>query len=58
MIIRNKESGETIEVMDGSIIAESAWEVVEKKEKKEKKETSADKDSEAKTEGAGKSKKK
>ena len=55
MIIRNKESGETIEVMDGSIIAESAWEVVEKKEKKE---TSADKDSEAKTEGAGKSKKK
>ena len=28
MIIRHKESGEPIEVMDGSIIAESAWEVV------------------------------
>ena len=29
MIICNKESGERIEVMDGTIIAESAWEVVE-----------------------------
>lgn len=62
MIIRNKESGETIEVMDGSIIAESAWEVVEKKEKKEKKETSEDKSTEAEAKpeakDAGKSKKK
>lgn len=62
MIIRNKESGETIEVMDGTIIAESAWEVVEPEE--ESVEASDDKDSEiesdteVETEDAGKSKKK
>lgn len=66
MIIRNKESGETIEVMDGTIIAESAWEVVNPEE--ESIEASDDKDSEiesdtesdteVETEDAGKSKKK
>ena len=62
MIIRNKESGETIEVMDGTIIAESAWEVV--KPEGELVEASDDKDSEiesdveVETEDAGKSKKK
>lgn len=62
MIIRNKESGETIEVMDGTIIAESAWEVV--KPEGEFVEASDDKDSEIEsdvevgTEDAGKSKKK
>jgi hypothetical protein len=66
MIIRNKESGETIEVMDGTIIAESAWEVV--KSEGEFVEASDDKDSEieadteadteVETEDAGKSKKK
>ena len=49
MIIRNKESGETIEVMDGTIIAESAWEVVEPElanaEEEEDVEASDDKDS-------------
>ena len=68
MIIRNKESGETIEVMDGTIIAESAWEVVEPElanaEEEEDVEASDDKDSEiesdteVETEDAGKSKKK
>lgn len=62
MIIRNKEFGETIEVMDGTIIAESAWEVVNPEE--ESVETFYDKDSETEsdteveTEDAGKSKKK
>ena len=67
MIIRNKESGETIEVMDGSIIAESAWEVVEPEpasDEEESVEASDDKDSkiesdtEAEAEDTGKSKKK
>ncbi len=67
MIIRNKESGETIEVMDGSIIAESAWEVVEPEsasDEEESVESSDDKDSEiesdaeVETEDAGKNKKK
>jgi|GEM_PF-1508207 hypothetical protein len=67
MIIRNKESGETIEVMDGSIIAESAWEVVEPEpasDEEESVEASDDKDSkiesdtEVEAEDTGKSKKK
>lgn len=67
MIIRNKESGETIEVMDGTIIAESAWEVVESEsasDEEEFVEASDDKDSkiesdtEVETEDAGKNKKK
>ena len=67
MIIRNKESGETIEVMDGTIIAESAWEVgseLANAEEEEDVEASDDKDSEiesdteVETEDAGKSKKK
>lgn len=55
MIIRNKETGETIEVMDNSLIAESAWEVVKKKEKKK---TSKHEDSESEAEDSGKNKKK
>lgn len=67
MIIRNKESGETIEVMDGTIIAESAWEVVKPEpasDEEELVEASDDKDSEiesdteVETEDASKSKKK
>ena len=73
MLIRNKESGETIEVMKGSIIAESAWEVVDPEQvvepeaantEEENVEASDDKDSkiesdaEVETEDAGKSKKK
>ena len=69
MIIRNKESGETIEVMDDSIIAESAWEVVEPEQvvepelsnaEEEDVEASDDKDTKAEpeTEAAGKKSKK
>lgn len=62
MIIRNKESGETIEVMDGTIIAESAWEVVnpegESVEASDDKDSEIESDVEVETEDAGKSKKK
>lgn len=62
MIIRNKESGETIEVMDGTIIAESAWEVVGSEEKfveaSDDKDSEIESDTEVETEDAGKSKKK
>lgn len=62
MIIRNKESGETIEVMDGTIIAESAWEVVnpeeESVEASDDKDSEIESDTEVETEDAGKSKKK
>lgn len=62
MIIRNKESGETIEVMDGTIIAESAWEVVEPEgelvEASDDKDSEIESDTEVETEDAGKSKKK
>lgn len=66
MIIRNKESGETIEVMDGTIIAESAWEVVEPESASDDKDSEIEADTEAdtevdtevETEDAGKSKKK
>ena len=62
MIIRNKESGETIEVMDGTIIAESAWEVVEPEgefvEASDNKDSEIESDTEVETEDAGKSKKK
>lgn len=62
MIIRNKESGETIEVMDGTIIAESAWEVVnpegELVETSDDKDSEIESDTEVETEDAGKSKKK
>ena len=69
MLIRNKESGETIEVMDDSIIAESAWEVVEPEQvvepepanaEEEDVEVSDDKDTKAEpeTETAGKKSKK
>ena len=62
MIIRNKESGETIEVMDGTIIAESAWEVVnpegELVEASDDKDSEIESDTEVETEDAGKSKKK
>lgn len=62
MIIRNKESGETIEVMDGTIIAESAWEVVEPEgefvEASDNKDSEIESDTEVETEEAGKSKKK
>lgn len=62
MIIRNKESGETIEVMDGTIIAESAWEVVELEgefvEASDDKDSETESDTEVETEDAGKSKKK
>lgn len=63
MIIRNKESGETIEVMDGSIIAESAWEVVKPEPASNEEEfveadSEIESDTEVETEDAGKSKKK
>lgn len=62
MIIRNKESGETIEVMDGTIIAESAWELVEPEgefiEASDDKDSEIESDTEVETEDAGKSKKK
>ena len=69
MLIRNKESGETIEVMDDSIIAESAWEVVEPEQvveselsnaEEEDVEASDNKDTKAEpeTEAAGKKSKK
>lgn len=62
MIIRNKESGETIEVMDGTIIAESAWEVVKLEgefiEASDDKDSEIESDAEVETEDAGKSKKK
>ena len=62
MIIRNKESGETIEVMDGTIIAESAWELVEPEgefvEASDDKDSETESDTEVETEDAGKSKKK
>lgn len=63
MIIRNKESGETIEVMDGTIIAESAWEVVGSKlasdeEDSVEADSEIESDTEVETEDAGKSKKK
>ena len=67
MIIRNKESGETIEVMDGTIIAESAWEVVgsepasdeeEFVEASDEEDSKIESDTEVETEDAGKNKKK
>lgn len=58
MIIRNKESGETIEVMDGTIIAESAWEVVEPESASDDKDSEIESDTEVETEDAGKNKKK
>lgn len=62
MIIRNKESGETIEVMDGTIIAESAWEVVEPEgelvEASDDKDSEIESDTEVETDDTGKSKKK
>lgn len=62
MIICNKESGETIEVMDGTIIAESAWEVVKPEgelvEASDDKDSEIESDTEVETEDAGKSKKK
>jgi hypothetical protein len=62
MIIRNKESGETIEVMDGTIIAESAWEVVKPEgelvEASDDRDSEIESDTEVETEDAGKSKKK
>lgn len=63
MLIRNKESGETIEVMDDSIIAESAWEVVKPEPanaEEEDVEASDNKDTKAEpeTEAAGKKSKK
>lgn len=58
MIIRNKESGETIEVMDGTIIAESAWEVVGSEPASDDKDSEIESDTEVETEDAGKSKKK
>lgn len=58
MIIRNKESGETIEVMDGTIIAESAWEVVEPESASDDEDSEIESEAEVETEDAGKSKKK
>lgn len=62
MIISSKESGETIEVMDGTIIAESAWEVVKPEgelvEASDDKDSEIESDTEVETEDAGKSKKK
>lgn len=67
MIIRNKESGETIEVMDGTIIAESAWEVVGSEpasdeegsvESLSSEDSKIESDTEVETEDAGKNKKK
>lgn len=67
MIIRNKESGERIEVMDGTIIAESAWEVVSPEpasdeeefvEASDEEDSKIESDTEVETEDAGKTKKK
>nr|DAW79064.1 MAG TPA: hypothetical protein [Caudoviricetes sp.] len=58
MIIRNKESGETIEVMDDSIIAESAWEVVSPESASDEEDSKIESDTEVETEDAGKNKKK
>ena len=67
MIIRNKESDETIEVMDGTIIAESAWEVVGSEpasdeegsvESLSSEDSEIESDTEVETEDAGKNKKK
>ena len=67
MIICNKESGERIEVMDGTIIAESAWEVVEPEsasdeegsvESLSSEDSEIESDTEVETEDAGKNKKK
>nr|DAX80866.1 MAG TPA: hypothetical protein [Caudoviricetes sp.] len=67
MIIRNKESDERIEVMDGTIIAESAWEVVEPEsasdeeefvEASDEEDSKIESDTEVETEDAGKNKKK
>lgn len=67
MIIRNKESDERIEVMDGTIIAESAWEVVEPESASDEEgsveflsseDSKIESDTEVETEDAGKSKKK
>lgn len=67
MIIRNKESDERIEVMDGTIIAESAWEVVEPEsasdeegfvESLSSEDSEIESDTEVETEDAGKNKKK
>mgnify|MGYP000963703658 FL=1 len=58
MIIRNKESDETIEVMDGTIIAESAWELVEPESASDDKDSEIESDVEVETEDASKSKKK
>lgn len=58
MIIRNKESGETIEVMDGTIIAESAWEVVRSEPASDEEDSEIESDTEVEAEDAGKSKKK
>lgn len=67
MIIRNKESGETIEVMDGTIIAESAWEVVGSEpasdeegsvESLSSEDSKIESDTEVETEDASKNKKK
>lgn len=67
MIIRNKESGERIEVMDGTIIAESTWEVVEPESASDEEgsveslpseDSEIESDTEVETEDAGKSKKK
>jgi len=58
MIIRNKESGETIEVMDGTIIAESAWKVVGSEPASDEEDSEIESDTEVETEDAGKNKKK
>lgn len=67
MIICNKESGETIEVMDGTIIAESAWEVVGSEpasdeegsvESLSSEDSKIESDTEVETEDAGKNNKK
>ena len=58
MIIRNKESGERIEVMDGTIIAESAWEVVDPESASDEEDSEIESDTEVETEDAGKNKKK
>lgn len=67
MIIRNKESSETIEVMDGTIIAESAWEVVGSEpasdeegsvESLSSEDSKIESDTEVETEDASKNKKK
>ena len=58
MIIRNKESGETIEVMDGTIIAESAWEEGGAEPASDEEDSEIESDTEVETEDAGKNKKK